>query len=393
MKYEKWSKEKIASKASLCKTKQEMKKCFPKEYTAAKRMGLLNSNIFSHMPKRIQKGIDSKWSNKEDILNEAAKYPNKTAFFEGSQGCYNAAKRKGWFEEACAQMPDNLCKGCKPLNFKWTKEATAKEALKYNNKSDFRNKSAGAWDAAIKNGWVGEICSHMNVYIRHYSLEELIEIFKSCKNKKEARAKDANAYSAVKRKKVQGIVFSHMPNRMNMSGENSPFYKTNNEEIKQEALKYNNKIAFLVENSSMYQLAYKRGILDEICGHMKNSNGGSSYPERELFAIIKAIYPNARKIRDMKVKIKNKPHIHGFDIDIYIPELNRGIEFDGTYIHSFEGLKRRRQHWPDKDIRNYHKLKDNWFKSKGISVLHIKQKDWKSKKDFCIQKCLDFLAI
>jgi hypothetical protein len=42
---------------------------------------------------------------------------------------------------------------------------------------------------------------------------------------------------------------------------------------------------------------------------------------------------------DNKVKIKGKPYIHGFDIDIFIPELNIGIEFDGGYYHTFAGLK------------------------------------------------------
>ena len=94
-----------------------------------------------------------------------------------------------------------------------------------------------------------------------------------------------------------------------------------------------------------------------------------------------------------KVKIKIKPHIQRFEIDIYVPELNKGIEFDGTYHHSFDGLRRSRKHWPVKDVKNYHKIKDSWFLSTGIEILHIKEKDWMENKEKCIKKCFDFLGV
>ena len=95
----------------------------------------------------------------------------------------------------------------------------------------------------------------------------------------------------------------------------------------------------------------------------------------------------------MGVKIKNRPNIHGFEIDVFVPRLNKGIEYDGSWPHSFEGLKRGRSKWSDDDIQNYHKLKDDWFASKGIKILHIKEKDWKKDKQACIDKCLKFLGV
>jgi len=71
----------------------------------------------------------------------------------------------------------------------------------------------------------------------------------------------------------------------------------------------------------------------------------------------------------------------------------RGIEFDGTYYHSFEFMRKttHKKSWPDEDIHNYHEIKDAWFASKGIQILHIKEEDWKLDKDQCIKKCLQFL--
>ena len=32
--------------------------------------------------------------------------------------------------------------------------------------------------------------------------------------------------------------------------------------------------------------------------------------------------------------------------------------------------------WSDEDIRNYHEIKDAWFATKGIKILHIKEEEW-----------------
>lgn len=118
-----------------------------------------------------------------------------------------------------------------------------------------------------------------------------------------------------------------------------------------------------------------------------------SLPEKELLKAIKEIYTNAKTLRARKIKIDGKPLITGFDIDIFIPEINRGIEFDGTRFHSFEFMRKDSQKalWSDDDVRNYHDIKDTYFASIGIQVLHIKEADWDIDKKSCIDKCLEFL--
>ena len=94
-------------------------------------------------------------------------------------------------------------------------------------------------------------------------------------------------------------------------------------------------------------------------------------------------------------KIPNKPYIYGFDIDIFVPELMRVIEFDGIYWHSFEQMRndKRKAKWSDEDILNYHEIKDDYFASKGITILHIKEEDWLKDKKACINTCLKFLNL
>ena len=119
--------------------------------------------------------------------------------------------------------------------------------------------------------------------------------------------------------------------------------------------------------------------------------GGNSKMEQELCEAIKLYYPTVKKAKMRNIHIKAKPHIKGFDIDIYLQDRKLGIEFDGTYFHSFEGLKRGYKKWPLTDLKNYHKIKDEYFKSIGISILHISESEWIKDRIACIDKCLLFL--
>lgn len=57
-------------------------------------------------------------------------------------------------------------------------------------------------------------------------------------------------------------------------------------------------------------------------------------------------------------------------IDVFIPELKFGIEFNGLYWHS-EIYKNK----------NYHLDKLEYFKENGIDIIHIWEDDWDNKKD------------
>ncbi len=120
--------------------------------------------------------------------------------------------------------------------------------------------------------------------------------------------------------------------------------------------------------------------------------GGTSRLERELFLIVKEHFPSTKKSKHRHLKIAGKPHVKGFDIDIYVPELKKGIEFDGTYFHSIPGLLRGYPNWPLKDLKNYHKIKDSYFKSKGIDILHVKEENWNGDKEKCVKEVLLFLG-
>lgn len=105
-----------------------------------------------------------------------------------------------------------------------------------------------------------------------------------------------------------------------------------------------------------------------ICNPIGDS---SSLKENELFGYIKSIYSTEVK------KYKDK-----LEIDIYLPELNLGFEFNGLYWHS-EGKK----------DRDYHLNKTKYFEEKGIRIIHIWEDDWIYKNDIVKSQVRNLLGL
>lgn len=316
-----------------------------------------------------------KWTL-EILQQEALKYKTRVEFQECSNPAYKSAWRQDLLDKICLHMNDVLSYH--------SKEDVKIEALKYKNRTEFKNANSGSYRAAIRMDILEEVCSHMEcVYVRWTNRALSKEALKYL-NISEFRQKSNSAYSIASQRGILGEVCAHM--------ERDHIFWTLSL-LQKEALKYKSRAEFQ-KNSSAYLVALRRGCLDQICRHMKLSRS-SSIAERELFSLIKSLLPNTKKLRDMKVSIKDKPYIEGFEIDIFIPELKVGIEFDGKYYHSFRNMRKdiSKNKWSDEDIRNYHQIKDSWFLTKEIRILHVKEENWIEDKQACIDKCLEFLGV
>lgn len=286
-------------------------------------------NFFGSVCSHMPLLWEEKWKTIEEVHKEALGYSNRTAFWQGSSGAYDKAQRMGWLDTVCAFMGEKS-------NEAYTYNELKSIALNYNKKEDFRKNDCGAFTAAHKMGIISDICPHMNIF-----WEKKWPTF---------------------------------------------------EAIHAEALKYNRRGEFKKKSAGAWDAACRLGVLEQVCSHMKKSHS-ISLKEQELGFIIRAIFSTAKTLKS-KTTIQGRPYIKRFDIDIFIPELNKGIEFDGTYHHSFERMRKCKQKksWSDDDIRNYHEIKDSWFASKGIQILHIKEEDWDLNKEICIERCLNFLG-
>jgi hypothetical protein len=332
-----------------------------------------------------------KWSI-EQLEQEALKYKTKKEFKEKNSRAFHAAAKRKLVDKICAHMPKRMdTSGTNSSSCKWTFEKLQEEASKHKSRSDFEKENLSAYNSALKRGFLDQICSHMGPRKNEpWTDEELFNVALKYKTRSDFFNNDNGAYQAAKIRGLFEKISAHMP-KVDRSGENGSSFKWTFEKLQEEALKYKTRGEFQ-KYSSAYSTACGKKLLDSVCAHMGKS-GNVSLPEENLFDIIKNSYPKTQKLRIRKKNlIVNKPHIQGFDLDIYIPELRKAIEFDGGYWHSIDGLKRSREHWPEEDIKNYSVLKDSYFLDKhSILVLHIKEEDWNKNRESCINKCLEFL--
>lgn len=99
-KQESWTEEKVREVALKCSTRSMFSSQFGSAYAWARSNGVLDQ-ICSHM--RNGRKNAKKW-DLETIKAEALKYSNRTAFKEGSGGAYRRALRTGILDDVCQHM-------------------------------------------------------------------------------------------------------------------------------------------------------------------------------------------------------------------------------------------------------------------------------------------------
>lgn len=95
----------------------------------------------------------------------------------------------------------------------------------------------------------------------------------------------------------------------------------------------------------------------------KTEMSGTSYSEKEIVDFIKSIY-SEEIIENSKKIIPPK------ELDIYIPQKNLAIEFNGV-------------HWHDENHidKNYHLMKTKMCNENNIDLIHVFEDDWLYKKE------------
>ncbi len=343
------------------------------------------------------------YSNKripDEVLFEiASRYTTQEEFIEKEWSKYVLLSKRKLLTVACKHMTKKDTTGENHPNFKHTDESLAKKAKKCKNSKEFSQKYPSEFVTAHNRGIIDEITTHFvssnpageNHANSKYSNKEMFDIALACKNISELIEKHYDVYQASRIRGNFKEITAHMPEQI---GENHPNTKHKDSEIIEIGSKFKTPYEFLQNEYNLYCRAFRRKLLDKI-PFSDAPYVNSSSMEKELFDIVNGIVGNAKKLRDNKVKIEDKPFIHGFHIDIFVPGLSLGIEVDGAWWHSFECMRKQKgkRFWSDDDVRNYHEIKDSWFATKGITILHIKEEDWLKDKQACIDKCLAFLGV
>lgn len=104
-------------------------------------------------------------------------------------------------------------------------------------------------------------------------------------------------------------------------------------------------------------------------------SGSASAGENELVEFIKTIYTGT-------IILNSRNIIPPKEIDVFLPNLNLAIEFDGIFWHS---------ELRGKD-KNYHKNKTQLCKEQGIRLIHVFEDEWACKRDIIKSRLQNILG-
>lgn len=121
------------------------------------------------------------------------------------------------------------------------------------------------------------------------------------------------------------------------------------------------------------------------CPHCKNK---VSKPEKEIIEFIKSIYDGNIEHSNKDV-IKNNRTGRYLELDIYLPELNLAIEFNGKYYHSNNFISKRG--W--NSAKEKHDYKTSECFKNNIFLLHINEEDWIKDKNSILNRIKRLIEI
>lgn len=112
---------------------------------------------------------------------------------------------------------------------------------------------------------------------------------------------------------------------------------------------------------------------NKLCTYCYPISSSSSIKEDMLFQYINSIY-NSKIIRNYRIS--------RLEIDIFLPQISIGFEFNGLWWHSDKYKN-----------KEYHLKKTNFFKEKGIRIIHIWEDDWVNKSDIIKSQIKSWLGL
>lgn len=104
-----------------------------------------------------------------------------------------------------------------------------------------------------------------------------------------------------------------------------------------------------------------------------------SKAEKEIVEFIKTFY-NGKIEENTYSVIKNEFTDKYLELDIYLPDINLAIEFNGKYWHSDEMIKNRTEHL-FKSANEYHNYKTKLCNDKNIKLIHIDEQEYIKNKN------------
>lgn len=102
-----------------------------------------------------------------------------------------------------------------------------------------------------------------------------------------------------------------------------------------------------------------------LCTHCNPVGVQNSFGEQEVTTYVKSLLSGGILILE-----NDRTLIKPYELDLYIPNLNLAIEYDGLFWHNEKKVG-----------REYHLNKTAMCESKGVRLLHIFEDEWRNKKE------------
>ena len=104
-----------------------------------------------------------------------------------------------------------------------------------------------------------------------------------------------------------------------------------------------------------------------------------SLKEKDVAEFVKSIYDGEILENNRTALFEEGKKGHQRELDIFLPALNLGIEFDGTYWHSKEEAKQKDE------------IKNKLAKEKGIKLIRIKESEWDNNRKAVEKQILEVI--
>lgn len=233
---------------------------------------------------------DGYWTY-ETCYTEAKKYSCVSEFCRGSSGAYDKAMTNKWLKDyTWFKRPDNY-------NKKWNQETCFEEAKKYNNRSAFMDGSTGAYQVALKNGWLDDYTwmKRPEAKNKKWTLEICLEEAKKYGSMKAFRENNKSAYEVCVKNHWLDNFDSLYVDRAKRGTWN------NYDNCYNEAKKYESIADFIKQSSACYQASLTNGWINDYFWLKRE------YVERGTWQIYENCYNEALKYEIRSQFKKNAP--------------------------------------------------------------------------------------
>lgn len=142
-----WNEQTCFNEAKKYKTRYDFYNGSRGAYIKALKTGWINKYTWLRSRQTKPSGY---WDNYEHCFEEAKKYKNRRSFQKGCNGAYNKALKNGWLNDY------TWFEKRKKTNGYWNQETCYEEAKKYRSRSEFGKHAVRAYGLALENGWLDD---------------------------------------------------------------------------------------------------------------------------------------------------------------------------------------------------------------------------------------------